>query len=185
MSNIYIERSPDYFEHHGILGQKWGVRRYQNADGSLTDAGRKHYGHGDPEFQRRKGIKTSEEMAQTLNRIRNANEIAKDVYKFNNSTGDEPEFKSGEAHARATQNYANYLSDSIQSYRDMLTRKMPKDVSDAYISHLLEQEVKWLNQQSIDQGVRIIYKLDTSRGLNDADFKLEFTYPDPRKITGD
>ena len=27
--------------HHGILGQKWGVRRYQNADGSLTEAGKK------------------------------------------------------------------------------------------------------------------------------------------------
>ena len=29
--------------HHGILGQKWGVRRYQNPDGSLTDAGKKRY----------------------------------------------------------------------------------------------------------------------------------------------
>lgn len=29
--------------HHGILGQKWGVRRYQNKDGSLTAAGKKHY----------------------------------------------------------------------------------------------------------------------------------------------
>lgn len=30
----------DYLEHHGILGQKWGVRRYQNPDGSLTAAGK-------------------------------------------------------------------------------------------------------------------------------------------------
>lgn len=27
--------------HHGILGMKWGVRRYQNKDGSLTSAGKK------------------------------------------------------------------------------------------------------------------------------------------------
>ena len=29
--------------HHGIKGQKWGIRRYQNEDGSLTAAGRKQY----------------------------------------------------------------------------------------------------------------------------------------------
>ena len=32
--------------HHGIKGQKWGVRRYQNSDGSLTDEGRRRYGFG-------------------------------------------------------------------------------------------------------------------------------------------
>lgn len=30
--------------HHGILGQKWGIRRFQNPDGSLTEAGKKRYG---------------------------------------------------------------------------------------------------------------------------------------------
>lgn len=34
----------NYLAHHGILGQKWGIRRYQNTDGSLTDAGKKRYG---------------------------------------------------------------------------------------------------------------------------------------------
>ena len=29
--------------HHGILGMKWGVRRYRNKDGSLTSAGKKRY----------------------------------------------------------------------------------------------------------------------------------------------
>lgn len=29
--------------HHGVKGQKWGVRRYQNKDGSLTPAGQKRY----------------------------------------------------------------------------------------------------------------------------------------------
>lgn len=31
-----------YLEHHGILGQRWGVRRYQNPDGSLTEEGEWH-----------------------------------------------------------------------------------------------------------------------------------------------
>ena len=33
--------------HHGIKGQKWGVRRFQNGDGSLKPAGEKRYGVGE------------------------------------------------------------------------------------------------------------------------------------------
>ena len=36
--------NPEVIEHHGIKGMKWGIRRYQNADGTLTAAGKKRYG---------------------------------------------------------------------------------------------------------------------------------------------
>lgn len=41
--NVWLYRQ-SYIEHHGIKGQRWGIRRYQNPDGSLTDLGRKRYG---------------------------------------------------------------------------------------------------------------------------------------------
>ena len=33
--------SSDVLYHHGILGQKWGIRRFQNSDGTYTEAGKK------------------------------------------------------------------------------------------------------------------------------------------------
>lgn len=38
----------NYLAHYGVKGQKHGVRRFQNEDGSLTSEGRSHYGVGDP-----------------------------------------------------------------------------------------------------------------------------------------
>ena len=39
--------------HHGIKGQKWGVRRFQNEDGSLTPAGRRRLDRADQRWVRR------------------------------------------------------------------------------------------------------------------------------------
>lgn len=43
----------DELMHFGIKGMHWGVRRYQNEDGTLTSAGKKHYSKGKQRAKRR------------------------------------------------------------------------------------------------------------------------------------
>lgn len=43
-------------QHYGVRGMKWGVRRFQREDGSLTSAGRKRYADDDGAVERRKSV---------------------------------------------------------------------------------------------------------------------------------
>ena len=68
-----------YLAHHGILGQKWGVRRYQNPDGSLTAEGRKRYAiDSDGKIrklsssERRAAVKMEKNRAAALEKARKA-----------------------------------------------------------------------------------------------------------------
>ena len=57
--------------HHGILGQKWGVRRFQNEDGSLTPAGKKRY-HVDIEKAREYVISAKKKQKEA---VKNYNKV--------------------------------------------------------------------------------------------------------------
>ena len=87
MEGYFVERS-DQLEHHGILGQKWGVRRYQNSDGSLTDRGKRRYGIGnDRGLSERPGSRSNTNKSGTsptspfseANNIKVVNKILKDT----------------------------------------------------------------------------------------------------------
>lgn len=58
MGTYYIGNMPisDELYHHGIQGQKWGVRRYQNPDGTLTNEGKERYGQLGEYANRSKGV---------------------------------------------------------------------------------------------------------------------------------
>lgn len=52
MQNTYFIDHSDELTHHGVLGMKWGVRRYQNKDGSLTSAGKRRLSEAQSERDR-------------------------------------------------------------------------------------------------------------------------------------
>ncbi len=60
--SLPISIEDDILCHHGILNMKWGVRRYQNADGSLTEAGKRRYAAK----QTRKEIKVEAKRQKTI-----------------------------------------------------------------------------------------------------------------------
>ena len=74
-------------QHWGIKGQKWGVRRYQNSDGSLTPAGIKRYRDEASDIERRlntnKREMTADDYQNAIKKTKSVGEGIDSVRKFN------------------------------------------------------------------------------------------------------
>lgn len=86
--NEFVEHN--FLCHHGILGMKWGIRRYQNPDGSLTSEGRLRYGGEKAEAYRQKLVKMNENRSNSILRSKNKRiEYAKRAEALRNASNDE------------------------------------------------------------------------------------------------
>lgn len=56
--------------HYGVLGMKWGERRYQNADGTYTSMGRTHYGIGGTRNKQHVATMTDKELQDITKRAK-------------------------------------------------------------------------------------------------------------------
>lgn len=77
-------------QHWGIKGQKWGVRRYQNADGSLTPAGIKRYRDEAGDIERQLNTKkremTVDDYQNAIKKTKSVGERIDSVRKFNDDS---------------------------------------------------------------------------------------------------
>lgn len=72
-----------FLQHHGILGQKWGIRRYQNKDGTLTEAGKNKLNKQEKKIKNRfDKFNKNENENQRL--LENLSILSKETIKVNN-----------------------------------------------------------------------------------------------------
>ena len=64
--------------HYGIIGQKWGVRRFQNKDGTLTPAGRKRAAKLESEYEKVTGKKLHNDGSSSSSNTKSIKDMTDD-----------------------------------------------------------------------------------------------------------
>lgn len=147
-----------YLQHHGILGQKWGVRRYQNYDGTLTDAGRKKLAKAESLKEKAKEYKAKvpsryatdfgkakaeKYTRKAANAEGKAYKIEKKVNKLKKQVDEEADkyFKEGSREIQNSKSYSKKYGKYIRAREDLDNVKMlKKGYSDEAHEYLMKSK---------------------------------------------
>lgn len=119
---------PDELYHHGILGQRWGIRRYQNKDGTLTEAGKQRI--------KKKGFFETRRDKKKMKKLREAKEQKKREKEEREriiNSGDANEIDKIK-HKLTDEEYARALTRvdfnrSLNEYKSATNRAKLEDIS--------------------------------------------------------
>ena len=138
-------------QHHGIKGQKWGVRRYQNPDGTLTEEGKLRYLNPDGTLtnQARKELKPDQQLRIRQEFYKKQSDEGTGEYA-DNAIYDEAKQKEKLDHAKQNKMYDLTFVETIQNAENLTD----DDVNREYEAYLKNPR-KYMQEFSVNSAGEI------------------------------
>lgn len=159
-----MESRNDELMHWGVLGMKWGVRRYQNADGTLTAAGKKRY-----------GTKANFEKVQRAKKAASPDKLKKQKAREKANARTEAEIAKYKKKAGIEDNKKESTNNSTEINKTKSIKEMSNAEIQARIDRIrLEQTLASLQPKKVSAGEKFIKNLSgfATKTLSDVSQKV-------------